>query len=201
MRFSSLFCALFFLSLFSSVPLWQTPPLTSSSSPIAAKISVTGISNAGKISDHLYRGAQPYLSNLAELKKLGIDTIVDLRAEFPQTRNRERLKAESLGIRFISIPVGGFFTPSSAQLAEFFHLLREAPPQTVFVHCEFGDDRTGAFIAAYRIAFDHWSADQALAEMDAFGFHRRWHPNMASFVRALPALLHSDPTLKSALPN
>ena len=172
MRFLSLLCAFSFPFFTCSVPFWQTPALdTTSSPPIAAKISVPGISNTGKVSDHLFRGAQPHLYDLAELKKLGINTIVDLRAESPQTRNRERLKAESLGIHFDSIPVGGFSTPTSAQLAEFFKLLREAPPQTIFVHCEFGEDRTGVFIAAYRIAFDHWSPDQALAEMHAFGFH------------------------------
>jgi tyrosine-protein phosphatase SIW14 len=166
---------------------------------MAQKVTLPGISNAGKVSDSLFRGAQPHLSSLDELKKLGITAIVDLRSESHHTRERERLKAESLGIRFISIPVDGFSTPTSAQLAEFFTLFREAPLQKVFVHCEFGQDRTGVFIAAYRIAFDHWSSDQALSEMLYFGFNRRWHRSMASFVRSLPDRLHSDAILKSAL--
>ena len=184
----------------SSVPFWQSsaaaPP---SNTSFAEKISLPGVHNAGKVSEQLFRGAQPHPSNLSELKKLGITTIVDLRSESPHTRDEERSRAESLGIRFVSIPVGGFSNPTSAQLAQFFALLRESPPQKIFVHCEYGKDRTGVFIAAYRIAFDHWSADQAASEMLAFGFRCFLHPSMAAFVRSLPDRLQSDPILKSAL--
>jgi tyrosine-protein phosphatase SIW14 len=197
-----LFFAHFFSLLSSSVPFRQSTSLSPSSSPpIAQKISLPGIPNAGKVSDSLFRGAQPHLSNLAELKKIGITTIVDLRAEFRNTRDQERLQAESLGIHFVSLPIGGFSNPTSAQLAEFFTLLRNSSPQKIFVHCEFGQDRTGVFIAAYRIAFEHWSPDQAVSEMLAFGFNRSWHLSMEDFVRSLPNKLNSDPFLKSALSN
>lgn len=180
----------------------QSPAVSSSPAPsVAQKISLPGISNAGKISDRLFRGAQPRLASLSELKKLGITTIVDLRSEFAHTREQERAQAEALGIRFVSIPVAGFSTPTSSQLAGFFTLLRQSPPQKVFVHCALGDDRTGVFIAAYRIAFDHWSADQAYSEMLAFGFNQSWHHSMSSFVNSLPALLQSDAILRSALAN
>ena len=202
MRFFSLVFVLSFAFLSPSVPFRQSSLIPSTSSPtIAKKISVPGVPNAGKVSDSLFRGAQPHLANLDELKKLGITTIVDLRRESAHTREHERVQAESLGIHFVSIPVGGFSPPTSSQLAQFFTLIREAPVQRVFVHCEFGEDRTGVFIAAYRIAFEHWSSDEALTEMLAFGFNRHWHPSMVSFVRALPDRLHSDPTLKSALGN
>jgi len=153
----------------------------------------------GKVSATLFRGAQPHLSHLSELKTLGITTIVDLRRESRHTAEEERLRAQALDMQFVHIPVGGFSTPTPSQLAEFFVLLREAPARRIFDHCEFGEDRTGVFIAAYRIAFENWSSEQALAEMRAFGFHRRWHPEMVSFIRALPDRLRSDPTLKSAV--
>lgn len=200
MRFSTLCFALLFSFAAPSPAVPQSSTARASSAPsIAEKISLRGVRNAGKVNSFLYRGAQPSLADLSELKKLGITTIVDLRAESAYTSNRERSEAQSLGIRFVHIPVGGFSTPSSAQLAEFFSLFPATPPQTIFVHCEFGQDRTGMFIASYRIAFEHWSADQALNEMLAFGFNRVWHPSMASFVRNLPDRLQSDPVLKSAL--
>jgi tyrosine-protein phosphatase SIW14 len=196
----SLFSARFLFLLSCSVPFWQSTALSPSSSPlIAQKIAIPGVSNAGKVSDSLFRGAQPHLSDLVELKKIGVTTIVDLRAESRQLRDREQQQAEALGIHFVSLPVGGFSNPTSAQLAEFFELLRSSPSQKIFVHCEFGEDRTGVFIAAYRIAFDRWSADQAVTEMIAFGFNRPWHSSMESFVRSLPDTLRSDPVLKSAL--
>jgi len=197
--------SLYFLLLtpcFALAPLpslAQSPALASPPPSFAEKIPLHGIHNAGKISDRLFRGAQPALSSLPQLQTLGITTIVDLRREAPQTREDERRRAESLGLRFVHIPIGGFSTPSSAQLAQFFSLFRETPPQKIFVHCEYGEARTGVFIASYRIAFQHWTAEQALAEMRAFGFHSHWHPAMITFVRELPTRLQSDSTLKAAL--
>jgi tyrosine-protein phosphatase SIW14 len=202
MRFFSFLFVLLFSFHSRSVPFRETLHDSSFSSPaIAQKISIPGISNAGKVSEALFRGAQPDLSRLDELEKLGITTIVDLRRESHHLREQEQLRAESLGMHFLSIPVGGFSTPTSAQLAEFFTLLRETPPQKIFVHCEFGEDRTGVFIASYRVAFEQWTPDQAVAEMLRFGFNRRWHPSMATFIQALPDRLRSDAALKSALGN
>jgi tyrosine-protein phosphatase SIW14 len=168
---------------------------------LAEKISLPGVPNAGKISDSLFRGAQPDVSRLDELKKLGVTAIVDLRSESPRTREREQIQAEALGMHFLSIPVDGFSAPTSLQLAEFFALVREIPQQRIFVHCEYGRDRTGVFVASYRIAFEHWTADQAMSEMLAFGFRHHWHPSMVHFVHTLPDRLRSDPTLKAALGN
>jgi tyrosine-protein phosphatase SIW14 len=184
----------------SVIALAQTPAVALSPPAFAEKISLLGVRNAAKVSDQLFRDAQPELSSLPQLKSLGVTTIVDLRRQFPHGSEHERQRAESLGLRFVQIPVDGFSTPSPQQLAQFSSLFRETPPPKVFVHCQFGDDRTGVFVASYRIAFQHWSADRALAEMRAFGFHRHWHPNMAAFIRELPARLQSDPTLKAALP-
>jgi protein tyrosine phosphatase (PTP) superfamily phosphohydrolase (DUF442 family) len=200
MRIFALFVAFFFSFPSPSFPFWQSSPPPSASSPaVGQKISLPGISNAGKISDSLFRGAQPDVSHLAELKKLGVTTIVDLRRESAHTREREKIQAESLGMHFISIPVGGFSTPTSAQLAEFFLLVRETPFQKIFVHCEYGEDRTGVFIASYRIAFEHWTADEAVSEMLFFGFNGRWHPSMTTFIQSLPGRLQSDPTLQAAM--
>lgn len=187
---------------FVSLPLRsfaQSSAVASSTPAFAEKISLPGVPNAAKVSDQLFRGAQPDLSSLPRLKSLGVNTIVNLRLNSTHGSDNERQRAESLGLRFVHIPVGGFSVPSSAQLAQFLQLFRETPPPRIFIHCLFGDDRTGLFVASYRIAIEHWSADRAVAEMYAFGFRYHWHPNMESFVRELPARLHSDPALKAAL--
>jgi protein tyrosine/serine phosphatase len=202
MRFFSLFFLLTPSVLSPSVPFWQSSSSAPSTAPIVAKkISLSGVPNAGKISDSLFRGAQPEISHLDELKKLGITAIVDLRSESSPTREREQMQAEALGMHFISIPVDGFSTPTSLQLVEFFTLVREIPLQKIFVHCKYGEDRTGVFVASYRMAFEHWTADQAMSEMLVFGFHRHWHPSMVQFVQTLPDRLRSDPLLKAALGN
>jgi protein tyrosine/serine phosphatase len=170
-----------------------------SSEAIGQKISIPGVHNAGKVTDHLYRGAQPSLNNLGELKKLGVTTIIDLREESSRTAIEEQERAESLGIKFFRIPIGGFSTPTNSELAQFFQILRDPPDQTIFVHCEFGKDRTGVMIAAYRIAFQKWSANHALKEMNSFGFNYLWHPSMIAYVRNLATRIESDRTLKKAV--
>ena len=42
---------------------------------------------------------------------------------------------------------------------------------------------------------EHWPAEQALHEMDAFGFHRHWQYEMGDYVRDFPARLNSAPDL------
>lgn len=160
-------------------------------------VRVAGVPNAGRVSEHLYRGAQPREGGLKHLKNLGISTIVDLRGEDAGSRDRERKEAESLGIRFISLPLGGFSPPNKDQVAAFLSLFVGQSPGTVFVHCHFGEDRTGVLIAAYRIAIDHWTPDDAIKEMYFFGFNHFWHPAMISYVRNFPAFLKSDPALSA----
>jgi tyrosine-protein phosphatase SIW14 len=159
------------------------------------KLHIPGVPNSGKINDHLYRGAQPRDPGLLELKKLGITTIVNLRGEDPETFGWEEKKAESLGIRFVHIPVEGWSPPTNEQVAQFLSLFRDNAQEKVFVHCRYGDDRTGVFVASYRMAFEKLPPDQALKEMYYFGFNGAWHPSMAAFVRDFPARLNTAPSL------
>src|SRR6267154_194708 len=160
----------------------------------AEKLKIAGVPNAGKISDVLFRGAQPSPQGLVELKKMGVTTIVVLRGNRGPV-NREREQAESLGMRFIDIPVSGWSPPSNAQVAEFLKLFQQDPTQKVFVHCYFGRDRTGVMVAAYRMSQQNWTADQAVEEMYSFGFHSHWYPVMKSYVRKFPATFAGDHTL------
>src|SRR5258708_8711187 len=159
------------------------------------KLHLTGIHNAGKLSDFFYRGGQPREAGFSELNLLGITTIVDLRGEDREKILWERKHAESLGMRFVNIPVSGWSPPTDEQVAQFLSLLRDRPGQKIFIHCRFGDDRTGVFTAVYRIAVEKWPADQALKEMYFFGFNGFWHPSMKTFVRDFPARLNSAPSL------
>jgi protein tyrosine/serine phosphatase len=164
------------------------------------KLRVRGIPNAGRINDHLYRGGQPKSQGLAELKKLGITTVVDLRGEDSDTIAWERQQADSLGMRFVHIPVSGWSSPTDEQVVQFLSLFHNDPKGEKFVHCRFGDDRTGVFVAIYRMALEKWPAEQALKEMYFFGFNGFWHPSMKTFIRGFPAHLNSTPALSSLRP-
>ena len=159
------------------------------------KLQIIGVHNAGKITDSLYRGAQPKETGLSELKLLGFTTVVDLRGEDQEKIAWERKRTESLGMRFVHIPVSGWSPPTDEQVVQFLSLFRGEPGKKVFVHCRFGDDRTGVFVATYRMAFEKWSAEEAMKEMYFFGFNGFWHPAMKSFIRDFPTRLNSSPAL------
>ncbi len=162
----------------------------------AEKLNLAGVPNAGKVSEMMLRGAQPSAQGLAELKKLGVTTIVDLRG------NRgpvawERAQAESLGMRFVNIPVRGWSPPNDAQVAQFLKLVQEDPTKKIFVHCHYGEDRTGVMVATYRIAQQNWTPEQAAAEMNSFGFHHHLYQSMKSYVREFPAKFAADAAFTS----
>ena len=180
-------------TLAQSAPLTSAPAIAQPA--FGQKLQIAGIPNAGKITDVLYRGAQPKETGLSELKKLGITTIVDLRGEDPSKVTWERKQAESLGMRFVSLPISGWSPPTIEQVVQFLSLFGNEPRERIFVHCRFGDDRTGVLVATYRMAFERWSADQAQREMYFFGFNGFWHPSMKSYIRDFPARLNSSPTL------
>jgi protein tyrosine phosphatase (PTP) superfamily phosphohydrolase (DUF442 family) len=194
------FCFLLPFPLFAQTAAPASAPAAAPAFPAPAhgeKLHIAGIPNAGKISDFLYRGAQPREVGFSELKLLGITTIVDLRGEDREKILWERKHAESLGMRFVNIPVSGWTPPTDEQVVQFLSLLRDHPGQKIFIHCRFGDDRTGVFTAVYRMAVEKWPANQALKEMYFFGFNGFWHPSMKSFVNDFPARLNSAPALAS----
>lgn len=162
------------------------------------RLQLAGLRNGGKISESLFRGAQPQSDGLQALKKLGVTTIVDLRGEDRSKLEWERHQAEALGMRFVSIPVSGWGPPSNEQVLQFLSLFEESAKdektkEKVYVHCRFGEDRTGVFVATYRMALEGWPAQQAMNEMYFFGFNGFWHPSMKNFIRDFPARLKMSP--------
>ena len=64
--------------------------------------------------------------------------------------------------------------------------IRDAP-KPVLVHCWQGSDRTGAVVAAYRIAFQGWTREQAIDELvnGGYGYHASYYPNIVALIRSL----------------
>src|SRR6267154_499580 len=118
----------------------------------------------------------------------------DLLGEDPDKIKWERQQAESAGMRFVSIPVSGWAPPTNEQVAQFLSLFQNHK-EKIFVHCRFGDDRTGVFVAAYRMAHDRWPPHQAIKEMYFFGFNGFWHPAMKSYINDFPSKLKTAPAL------
>jgi len=165
-----------------------------SSHPAYAKtLHVHGISDVGKLNQFLYRGSQPNEQGLRELKKLGVTTIIDLRGEKQGLVKSERKRAQALGMRVVNIRASGWSPPNDQEVAEFLSLTQQRPKQVIFAHCWLGDDRTGVFFATYRMVFDRWTPQHAIAEMDHFHFKRFWHPAMKKYVLNFPAHFAKSP--------
>jgi tyrosine-protein phosphatase SIW14 len=196
-RFPAGLLFLLFLNFSPSCPAQraQVVPVSEKHPEFAEKIHIDGVKDAGKLNDHFYRGSQPNAEGLRSLKKLGVTMIVDLRGEFRRESAHEKREAESLGMKFVLIPGNGWSPPTDKQMAEFFSIISKRGEQKTFIHCWLGGDRTGVFIAAYRIAFQHWTPQEAIQEMHAFHFKSFWHPAMKKYVREFPQRLATSPTL------
>jgi hypothetical protein len=53
-------------------------------------------------------------------------------------------------------------------------------------------------VACYRISREHWTPERAQAEMEAFGFRRRF-AHLTRFVHEFPSLLRRDAVLQSTI--
>jgi protein tyrosine/serine phosphatase len=123
--------------------------------------------NFHKVTDTIYRGAQPSPEGFAELKKLGIATIIDLRESSHAAVESKIVKAR--GMRYINIPMNGIEAPSNVTIARVLSLINDPGIGPIFIHCKRGADRTGTVLACYRIAHDHWDNAAALAEAKSMG--------------------------------
>lgn len=131
--------------------------------PGFAQSSSREIKNFYQVDEHVYRGAQPSKEGFDYLKKLGVETVVNLREADGRAREEEKL-VTAAGMRYINVPMTGLKAPTDAETAKILSILEDGRNGPVFVHCKRGADRTGAVIAAYRIDHDGWNNARALKE-------------------------------------
>jgi protein tyrosine/serine phosphatase len=125
--------------------------------------------NFYQISAGFYRGAQPTEAGVRELAEMGVKTIIDLRGE-DENSKKEALWAQNAKINFITHNLSNWFRPKDAEIEKIIAEINKPENQPVFVHCQRGADRTGTVVAVYRITHDGWTARQANAEAENFGF-------------------------------
>ncbi len=125
------------------------------------------IANFGVVNERLYRGAQPDAAGLRDLKRLGIGSIINLRMT-NDVWKAEAAEARANGIAYTNVPLSGIWRPTEAQVRKILGLIGSLPPP-VFIHCQYGRDRTGTIIACYRIEHDRWSSQAALEEARRYG--------------------------------
>jgi protein tyrosine/serine phosphatase len=126
---------------------------------------IPGLSNFAKVSDDVYRGAQPEPAGFAELKKMGIKTIVNLRAN-----HSDEQWLKGLGFHYINIPMEAN-NIGDKQAVAFLKVITDPKYKPYFVHCQHGADRTGTMIALYRMYVQEWPRQKALGELSTYKFH------------------------------
>jgi protein tyrosine/serine phosphatase len=191
-----------FLALLSTAVLVSAGPRqenTTNSSPAKHSMGtprkVPGIPNFAEVTPRLYRGGQPDLRGIDALEKIKINIVIDMRGGY-NTKEEEALKKR--GMQYVAIPWHCPF-PKDKSFADFLKVMEQNPGKKVFVHCRLGDDRTGMAIAAYRMAEEGWSADEAMNEMKAFGFTSSHHaicPSLAHYEKSFPKRLKTSPAFE-----
>lgn len=164
----SFVCFLFILVLFSKLQAQST------------KILAEHVPNLYKVSDQLYRSAQPKKQSLMELGTMGVKTILNLR----NVKGNRGYKGDS-DIELKRYRIHSWRMDYEAVLATFQLFLSADKP--LLVHCKHGADRTGVFVAVYRILFDNWTKQDAIEELrnGGFGFHERYFSYMVKLIEDL----------------
>ena len=140
------------------------------------------IDNFGQVNANYFRGAQPDGRDYNDLAKLGLKMVIDLQRDFDPA---EQKLVEAAGMKFHRIGMSTRVAPTKEQLASFLKLVNDPANHPVYVHCAGGRHRTGVMTAAYRIAHDQWTAEQAFKEMKQFKFGADFlHPEFKQFVYA-----------------
>jgi protein tyrosine phosphatase (PTP) superfamily phosphohydrolase (DUF442 family) len=136
----------------------------------AQPIKVKGVPNLHKVSDTLYRSAQPSARGMKNLKALGITTVVNLRSLHS---DRDELRGTGLAYEHIYMKA---WHPEEKEAVRFLQIVTDRKRTPVLVHCQHGADRTGVMCALYRVTVEGWTKKAALEEMSkgGFGFHQIW---------------------------
>ena len=163
-----------------SVALGAQTPQSNRPPHWAQPMQVKGVPNLYKVSDALYRSAQPSAEGMNNLKTIGIETVVNLRSFHS---DREEIADTGLAYEHIYMKA---WHPEEKEAVRFLQIVTNPRRVPVIVHCEYGADRTGAMCALYRVAVQGWSREEAIEEMvhGGFGFHGAWG-NLIRWINAL----------------
>jgi tyrosine-protein phosphatase SIW14 len=155
---------------------FTTNPVISNSE----KINAVNFHNLYKVNDFIYRSEQPNSLGMLELKSIGVKTVINLRNR--KNDNNENKEAQLI-LKHIPINTWKF---SYEDIVETLIEMKNAE-KPVVIHCLHGSDRTGATIAAYRMAFDNWTKEAAISEFteEKFGYHETWFPKILVLLQAI----------------
>lgn len=143
----------------------------------ATPIKSEKIENFFKVSEKIYRSAQPGAEGFKELEKLDLTNIINLRQFHSDNDEAKNCKVQLYRIK---INAGDI---KEKDIVSALKIIKNAKGK-VLVHCWHGSDRTGVVIAMYRIVFQNWTKNEALNELlnGGFGYHSIYE-NIPEFIK------------------
>jgi protein tyrosine/serine phosphatase len=146
------------------------------------KAAYVKIKNFGQVDDRFFRGAQPKdEADYKALADLGIKTVIDLTED---PKEYEKQFVESLGMKYINIPMIAKKYPTPAATEAFLKTVNDPNTGKFYLHCAGGRHRTGAMGAVYRYEFYNWDFEKVYQEMKQYDFYTSWgHGAFKDFVK------------------
>ncbi|HUR33418.1 MAG TPA: protein tyrosine phosphatase family protein [Vicinamibacterales bacterium] len=134
-----------------------------------SKPTVAGVTNFAKLESTIACAGATTPAGVAEVKKLGYTTIINLRQanEAGAELDAEATAAKVAGVKYFHLPVNGS-APDPAIVDQFIVAVGDPANQPVFVHCASGN-RAAALWMVKRLVVDGWDVDRASTEAAALG--------------------------------
>ena len=141
--------------------------------------------NFYRVSKDIYRSGQPDVDEFESLYTFdGVRSVLNLRKKISdkdeiEAVNRKYKNAYTL--YEVPLETGNI---SEQDLYKILIVLRDAP-KPLLIHCWQGSNRTGCAVAAYRIVFENWSVEDAVAELmkPEYGHHKYLYRNIPALFR------------------
>ena len=146
----------------------------------AEPIVMEGVSNLHRISPMLYRSEQPTALGMKNLEKLGIRTVINLRAF---NDDEDEVKGTTLRTERVKILT---WRIDDQHVIEVMRMLKRTENGPFLIHCQHGADRTGVMSAMYRVLEQGWTPEDALKELidGGYGYHAMWK-NIVRYVKSV----------------
>ena len=143
------------------------------------KQTVPGITNLARVETTVACAGAVTNSAVAEIKKMGFTSIINLRQPTEQGADieGEAAAAKAAGINFYNIPFNNA-APDNAVVDRFLQTIAQPGNQPAFIHCASGN-RAAAMWFVKRVLVDKWDLERAGTEAAGLGLS---NPTLKTFM-------------------
>jgi tyrosine-protein phosphatase SIW14 len=145
--------------------------------PQKEEILSDNIRNFHKVSDGIYRSAQPNKNGMELLDITGVKTVINLRKYHSDAYEAKNTSLTLMRLKMNAGKIG------DENIIEALTLIKNSE-KPVLIHCWHGSDRTGAVVAMYRIIFEGYSKEEAIKELreERYGYHESIYGNIIKYI-------------------